>query len=248
MRRLGHETEPTDLTDDDLRALYAYPELDQTPWVRVNFVSSLDGAATLDGVSEGLSSPGDKQVFGMLRELCDVVLVGAGTVREENYRGVRTSERRRTARRARGQSDVPPVAVVTSRARIDPGSALFTDTSVPPIVLTTEDADPGRTRALESAGAEVLVVGEDRVDPAQALEALAQRGLLRVLCEGGPGLFGDLLVADLVDELCLTTAPLAVAGAAGRIARSAAGVATRLQVAHVLDDDGALLTRWVRRA
>lgn len=248
MRRLGHETEPTDLTDDDLRALYAYPELDQTPWVRVNFVSSLDGAATLDGVSEGLSSPGDKQVFGMLRELCDVVLVGAGTVREENYRGVRTSERRRTARRARGQSDVPPVAVVTSRARIDPGSALFTDTSVPPIVLTTEDADPGRTRALESAGAEVLVVGEDRVDPAQALEALAQRGLLRVLCEGGPGLFGDLLVADLVDELCLTTAPLAVAGAAGRIARSAAGVATRLQVAHVLDDDGALLTRWIRRA
>ena len=248
MRRLGHETEPTDLTDDDLRALYAYPELDQTPWVRVNFVSSLDGAATLDGMSEGLSSPGDKQVFGMLRELCDVVLVGAGTVREEGYRGVRTSERRRTARRARGQSDVPPVAVVTSRARIDPGSALFTDTSVPPIVLTTEDADPGRTRALESAGAEVLVVGEDRVDPAQALEALAQRGLLRVLCEGGPGLFGDLLVADLVDELCLTTAPLAVAGAAGRIARSAAGVATRLQVAHVLDDDGALLTRWVRRA
>ena len=248
MRRLGHETEPTDLTDDDLRALYAYPELDQTPWVRVNFVSSLDGAATLDGMSEGLSSPGDKQVFGMLRELCDVVLVGAGTVREEGYRGVRTSERRRTARRARGQSDVPPVAVVTSRARIDPGSALFTDTSVPPIVLTTEDADPGRTRALESAGAEVLVVGEDRVDPAQALEALAQRGLLRVLCEGGPGLFGDLLVADLVDELCLTTAPLAVAGAAGRIARSAATVATRLQVAHVLDDDGALLTRWVRRA
>ena len=248
MRRLGHETEPTDLTDDDLRALYAYPELDQTPWVRVNFVSSLDGAVTLDGVSEGLSSPGDKQVFGMLRELCDVVLVGAGTVREEGYRGVRTSERRRTARRARGQSDVPPVAVVTSRARIDPGSALFTDTSVPPIVLTTEDADPGRTRALESAGAEVLVVGEDRVDPAQALEALAQRGLLRVLCEGGPGLFGDLLVADLVDELCLTTAPLAVAGAAGRIARSAATVATRLQVAHVLDDDGALLTRWVRRA
>lgn len=248
MRRLGHETEPTDLTDDDLRALYAYPELDQTPWVRVNFVSSLDGAATLDGMSEGLSSPGDKQVFGMLRELCDVVLVGAGTVREEGYRGVRTSERRRTARRARGQSDVPPVAVVTSRARIDPGSALFTDTSVPPIVLTTEDADPGRTRALESAGAEVLVVGEDRVDPAQALEALAQRGLLRVLCEGGPGLFGDLLVADLVDELCLTTAPLAVAGAAGRIARSAATAATRLQVAHVLDDDGALLTRWVRRA
>ena len=248
MRRLGHETEPTDLTDDDLRALYAYPELDQMPWVRVNFVSSVDGAVTLDGVSEGLSSPGDKQVFGMLRELCDVVLVGAGTVREENYRGVRTSERRRTARRARGQSDVPPVAVVTSRARIDPGSALFTDTSVPPIVLTTEDADPGRTRALESAGAEVLVVGEDRVDPAQALEALAQRGLLRVLCEGGPGLFGDLLVADLVDELCLTTAPLAVAGAAGRIARSAAGVATRLQVAHVLDDDGALLTRWIRRA
>jgi riboflavin-specific deaminase-like protein len=247
VHRLGRETEQTELTEDDLRALYAYPELDGTPWVRVNFVSSVDGAVSLDGTSEGLSSPGDKQVFGVLRELCDVVLVGAGTVREEGYRGVRTSQRRRAARQGRGQSDVPPVAVVTSRARIDPTSALFTDTSVAPIILTTEDADPGRTRALQSAGAEVLVVGEDRVDPAQALEALAQRGLVRVLCEGGPGLFGDLLVADLVDEVCVTTAPLAVAGGAGRIARSAAVATARLEVAHVLSDDGALMTRWVRR-
>lgn len=247
MLQLGRETNPTDLSDDDLRRLYAHPaDLDRSH-VRVGFVSSVDGAVSLDGVSAGLSSPGDKQVFGMLRELCDVVLVGAGTVREEDVRGVRTSERRRAARAGRGQSAVPPIAVVTSRARIDPASALFTDTTVAPIILTTEDADPGRTARLADAGAEVLVVGEERVDPVQALAALADRGLLRVLCEGGPGLFGDLVAADLVDELCLTTSPLLVAGGAGRIARSAAAVGTRMRPAHVLTDvDGSLLTRWVR--
>ncbi len=247
MQQLGRESNPTELTDDDLRGLYAYPDTGDASCVRVNFVTSLDGAVSLGGTSEGLSSPGDKQVFGLLRELCDVVLVGAGTVRDEDYRGVRTSERRRTARRGRGQSDVPPVAVVTARARLEPTCKLFTDTAVAPIVLTTEDADPGRTARLAGAGADVVVVGEDRVDPAQALAALARRGLRRVLCEGGPGLFGDLAAADVVDEVCITTAGLLVAGEAGRIARSPVPVGVRMRPAHVLADaGGSLLTRWVR--
>lgn len=248
MHHLGHDPRQAELTEDELRQLYAYPAVCERPWVRVSFVSSVDGAVSVDGRSDGLSSPSDKQVFGLLRELADVVLVGAGTVREEGYRGVRTSERRRAARRARGQADVPPIAVVTARARLHPGSALFTDTAVPPVVLTTEDADPGRTRTLEQAGATVLVVGEERVDPTAALDALARRGLVRVLCEGGPGLFGDLLAAEVVDELCVTTAPLAVGGEAGRIARTATAAELRLRAAHVLAaSDGALMTRWVRR-
>lgn len=250
MRHLTAATDLTgpDLTDDELRALHAYPaDLDRA-WVRVNFVASVDGAVSVDGTSAGLSSPGDKQLFGLLRELCDVVLVGAGTVRDENYRGVRTSERRREARAARGQSAVPPVAVVTAGARLDPRALLFADTSVPPLVLTTEDADPGRTQALAAAGAEVLVVGEERVDPAAALDALARRGLHRVLCEGGPSLFGDLVLADRVDELCLTTAPVLAAGSVGRIAVSSVAELQRVRPVHVLtDDEGALFTRWVRQ-
>lgn len=247
MLQLGRESNPTELTDDDLRRLYAYPSALEHPWVRVGFVASIDGAVSVDGTSTGLSSAADMQVFGILRERCDVVLVGAGTVRDEDYRGVRTSARRRDARAAAGLTPVPPIAVVTAGARLDPRSRLFTDTTVAPLVLTTEDADPGRTRSLADAGAEVVVVGEERVDVATALAALGRRGLLRVLCEGGPALFGDLVAAGAVDELCLTTAPLLAAGRAGRIASSPGPALVRMRPAHVLtDDEGALFQRWVR--
>jgi riboflavin biosynthesis pyrimidine reductase len=125
------------IDDAALAAEYAYPDA-SAPWVRVNFVASADGAVSVEGRSRPLGSPADRRVFGLLRELADVVLVGAGTVRVEDYRGAR--------RPTRGRTTPPPIAVVTGSAELDPGSRLFTDTAVAPIVLTRACAPlPGRT-------------------------------------------------------------------------------------------------------
>ncbi|GAY10539.1 pyrimidine reductase family protein [Pseudonocardia sp. N23] len=221
--------------DDGLLAHYAYPDGPDAPYVRVNFVSSLDGAVSVDGLSGGLGSDADKAVFGALRRLADVVLVGAGTARAEDYRGAR--------RPTLGRDLPPPIAVVTGSADLDPGARLFTDTAVAPIVLTTAGAPAARREALRAAGADVVEAPD--LEPATLLTELGRRGLTRVLCEGGPSLFGALAGAGLVDELCLTLSPVVVAGSAGRIT---AGPTTdlRLELAGVLHADDALLLRYTR--
>jgi riboflavin biosynthesis pyrimidine reductase len=228
----------------DLEAVYAYPAALTRPWVQVNFVASADGAVEVGATSAGLSHAADREVFLLGRDLADVVLVGAGTARAENYRGVRASARRLERRRRLGRAGVPPIAVVTRTADLDPAAPLFTDTVVPPIVVTTSGAGTGH---LEAAGAEVLRAGDDDVDLALALDLLAARGLHRVDCEGGPRLFAGLIAADLVDQLCLTVAPLLVAGGAGRIAAGPAPAAPRgLALASILVEDGFTLLRYRR--
>ncbi len=91
-------TGQSDLADEDLARLYAYPP---GPWLRANFVASVDGAAHLDGASAGLSSDADRHVFALLRTLADVVLVGAGTARTERYGPVRSRELWRHLRASR---------------------------------------------------------------------------------------------------------------------------------------------------
>lgn len=225
------------LDDAGLAAHYAYPDGLAAPWVRVNFVASADGAVTVEGRSGGLGSAGDRRVFGLLRELADVVLAGAATVRAENYRGAR--------RPTRGTDTPPPVAVVTGSADLDASSRLFTDTAVPPIVLTLDSAPLDRRERIAGAGGEVVVL--ERLTPDLVLAELARRGLHRVLCEGGPTLFGHLVAADAVDELCLTVAPLLAGGAADRIVRGPEGGRPRpMELVGVLHDAGTLLLRYRR--
>jgi riboflavin biosynthesis pyrimidine reductase len=231
-----------------LAGVYAYPDALRRPFVRVNFVASADGAVSdaASGRSGGLDAPGDRQLFGLLRELADVVVAGAGTVRAEDYRGVRTSPELRARRRARGQAEVPPVAVVTRSASVAPDAAVITDTTVPPLLLTTADA-AGRARSRLGEAAEVVAVGAADVTPAAVLAALAERGLLRVLCEGGPALFGSFAAAGLVDELCLSLAPQLAGAGPGRIIDGpAAGAdpAERVRLASVLAHDDGLMLRY----
>jgi riboflavin-specific deaminase-like protein len=238
---------PTDLTDTDLERIYAYPPDLDRPWLQANFVSSADGAVTVRGRSEGLSHPADKRVFLLHRDLADVVLVGAGTVKAENYGGARVSAARTQRRRRLGLSEVPPVAVVSGRASIEPDSRLFTDTRVPPIVFTTASASEKRRAALAEAGADVVVAGRDRVNLHAALAELDARGLRRITCEGGPHLFGELIAEDLVDELNLTLAPLLEGGAAGRIAIGpVAEPPRRMTLGSVLHEDGFTMLRYRR--
>ncbi|MFE5642911.1 pyrimidine reductase family protein [Rhodococcus sp. NPDC056516] len=234
--------------EDELRSLYAYPENLSQPWMRVNFVSSIDGCVSVDGVSGGLGTPADKSVFGILRELCDVVVVGAGTARAENYGGVQISDAARARRTAGGLAPVPPILVVSAHASIDPGSRLLRDTEVPPMLVVGRDADSASISALRSAGAQVEVTDSPNVTSGDIDRALSVRKLRRVLCEGGPSLFGQLIEDNAVDELCITTSPQLVGSKVGRISLSPNAMPTAMRPAHILgDSDGTILTRWVRQ-
>jgi riboflavin biosynthesis pyrimidine reductase len=237
------------LDENRLTDAYAYPEALPSRWVRGNMIASLDGGATTDGTSGGLGGPGDRAVFAVMRQLADVVLVGAGTVRAENYSGAQFSPAQRQARQRRGQSEVPPIAVLTNSAMLDHDAKLFTRTEVPPLILTCTDAVGDATRRLGSVAEIIDASGPrpDRADAAAALKALADRGLLRVLVEGGPGILGLLIEHDLLDELCMTVAPVLVGGAAQRIATGPGQVHTQMQRRHLLTDEaGYLYARYVK--
>lgn len=245
LKLLGSQRE---LLHDELPQLYAYPA-DGTR-VRANFITSLDGGATVEGLSGALAGPGDRAVFVVLRELADVIVVGAGTVRSEGYSGAQLSVSQRQQRQARGQSEIPPLAIVTNSGRLDRDLAVFTRTEVPPMVLTCTAAADTTRRHLVGLDAEVIdCSGDDpaEVDASAIVTKLADRGLRCVLTEGGPTLLGAFIEADLLDELCLTIAPLVVGGQAHRIAAGSGQVATRMRCAHVLTDDaGYLYTRYVK--
>ncbi|MDF3336442.1 pyrimidine reductase family protein [Mycolicibacterium septicum] len=255
---MSDDTAGTDLTvlgnvdkiaDGQLADYYAYPDDLQRCWVRGNMISSLDGGATEDGKSGGLAGPGDRAVFNLMRQTADVILMGAATVRIENYSGVQLSAAQRQERQRRGQAEVPPIAVITASAEFDQHAKFFTRTEVTPLILTATETVVGARHRL-GAVAEVLdASGADpaRVDPAVALRILAERKLFRVLTEGGPSLLSTLIETDLLDELCLTVAPILVGGVARRIATGPGQAHTRMRPSHLLtDDEGYLYTRYVR--
>lgn len=244
---VDHDAASESVTDAELERLYDYPSDLTRPWVQVNFVSSADGAVAVADRSEGLSHPADKRVFALGRDLADVILVGAGTAQAEGYRGVRARELRVERRRRLGLSALPPLAVVTGSCRISPDDPIVTDTTVPPIVVTTTGAPRERKEALRAAGVDVVEAGAEFVEPSLTLAALAERGLLRVNCEGGPQLFAALIAADAVDQLCLTVAPLLAGAGSGRIAAGAPSPVPRsLRLDSVLHEDGFLMLRYRR--
>ncbi len=209
---------------EDLEALYAVPEL---PWLRVNMVATVDGAATgRDGLSGSINNDVDEQVFGMLRRLADAVVVGAGTARIEGYR---PSGR--------------PVVVVSRSGRV-PETLL--EQPAGDLVMATCGAAPGLERAREMLGDDnVILLGSHSVDLTVLRERLAaDRGWRHLLCEGGPHLLRDLLAARAVDELCVTVVPRLVGGLGPRITDGPFAEAS-LTLLGLLEQDGTLLARWL---
>ncbi|HEY7051161.1 MAG TPA: pyrimidine reductase family protein [Mycobacterium sp.] len=241
----------TSVGPTELARLYAYPPDLTRCWVRANMIVSVDGGATVDGRAGGLAGPGDRMLFNVLREIADVVLVGAGTVRTENYSGAQLGIAARQSRQARGQAEIPPIAVVTASGALDPDSRLFMRSETQPLIFTT-NASFGATRDRLVGAAEVVDASTTDpivVDPTAVLAQLARRGLHRVLCEGGPTLLGDIVALDLLDELALTMAPLLVAGGAPRMVTSRVARASDLRPAHILtDEQGYLYMRYTRTA
>lgn len=226
------------LTDDDLIAALTVGR----PTLRVNFVSSIDGSATHEGKSGGLSGPADKRHFELLRRVADVVLVGAGTVRGEGYGPMRVSDASARWRASRGMPEHPAFAIVTGDLDLDPASRIFTEAPVRPIVITTTKPN---TAAFASV-ADVIAVGSKHVDLPAALAAIRAAGHMQVLCEGGPSLFGSLLAADLVDELCITISPTLEAGDGPRISHGRTPAARDMRLGHILRSGDSLLLRYLR--
>jgi riboflavin biosynthesis pyrimidine reductase len=259
--RLGHSDPlsaagpiaPTTAGVGDLIAalgeVYAYPE---GRWVRANMIASVDGAIMVDGRSGGLSGPADRLVFRVLRSLADVIVAGAGTARAERYRQAQPSELCQQFRA--GRPPAPPIAVLTRRLDLDLTSSLFADDGLARTILITTDEAPRERLRAAARVADVVVAGAAEVGAATAINVLEQRGWRRILVEGGPTLLGEFAAADLVDELCLTISPVLEGGyAAGRVTSSAdvtSGDAPAklagLRLVSVLEDDGFLLTRYIR--
>ncbi len=210
-------------SDADLDALYAVPS---RPWLRVNMVSTVDGAATgADGKSGGINNDADKRVFDTLRRLCDAVVVGAGTARDEGYRDLSK-----------------PLVLVSRRGEVPPGLREADPGSV--LMATCAAAEHlDETRALLGDD-HVLVLGQRRVDLVELKRTLADRGLTSLLSEGGPQLLRSLVAEGVVDELDLTVVPRLLAGEHARIT-DGPPVDLPLTLELLLEDEGTLLSRWL---
>lgn len=238
---------PADHVGDPLR-LYAAARRApaERPWVMANFVAGLDGAVAVDGRVGPLTSPADQRVFHHLRGLADLVLVGAGTVRAEGYGPIRPTAQQREERRARGQQPVPPVAVVSASLDLDLEAPFFTAAETPPIVVCPRASDPDRRERL-AARADVLVAGNGAVDLGCALRELRARHGDLVLCEGGPALVGELLTAGLLDELCLTVAPLTGGDPLRLVGGGTRPPLSGFELVHVLRHEDELYLRYLTR-
>lgn len=204
-----------ELTDDDLDVLYAAPG----PLLRLNFVSTLDGAATgPDGLSGTINSRADHRGFAAMRRAAEVLLVGAGTVRAEGY----------------GPADRPMV-VVSRRAQLP--ESVRGDDSVVLATTASSGAAPSES---------VWICGQEQVDPAVVLERIRQELGAHVLCEGGPTLAAQLVAAGVVDELGLSWTPNLVGGQRVDHPRilDGADVDMDLTCRHLLEEDGTLLGLW----
>lgn len=239
MRRLLPQ--PTDDVDDAaLAEHYAYPPGGS---LRANMVGTVDGAASLDGASAGLSGTADRRLFRLLRALADVIVVGAGTVRTEDYRPPPAHAELAWLRA--GRPAAPELVVVSGRANLDPAARLFADPAQRTLVVTCGAAPTEQVEALRAVS-EVHVVGKDHVDLPLVVAMLHERGHRRLLTEGGPALLGSLTAADLLDEIALTVSPLVVGGGAPRIVVGDDGPTRRFRLRGLLVDDDVVFTHYVR--
>lgn len=231
--------EPRPLEDrSDLEDAYMHPS---ERHLRVNFVASLDGAVEVGGRSGPLGGPADRAAFMAMRAVADVVMVGAGTARAENYGPVRLAPEVQERRRSRGQAARPPLAVITARGDLEANARMFeADRDV--ILFTTEPV--AEARADLAAVADVVTCGVGAVDVDLVVRGLQERGLGRILCEGGPALTRSLFEAGLVDELCLTLSPVLAGEGHHRLSEAWAGEAGRFALAAVMEGDGMIITRY----
>jgi riboflavin biosynthesis pyrimidine reductase len=235
---------PRTLGETDLVELYRHPAPEGRGWVRSNFVMSLDGSVQgPDGRSGSINTESDHYVFALQRALADAILVGANTVRFEGYRAVDLEPWQLEIREQEGLAPYPMLVIISASADLDPVIATAAEgVGGAVMIITTPDKSTDDLEPLRAAGITVLEAEGMALDLTQIVDQLAGSGFRRLLCEGGPRLHNDLHAAGIVDEVCLTLAPVVVGGQGLRSTSGAAlPVPSSFRLHHVLyADDGAL--------
>ena len=210
------------------------------PYLGVNMVSSLDGKATLDWRTKGLSSDVDRRLFHHLRTQADAVMVGAGTARQERYGRMTKNDELRQKRINEGLVPDPLAVVVSGRLDLPADLPLLNDPEQRVVIATGSDAElPGLQGDVEYAR-----VGDDLP---RLMGYLHERhGVRSVLCEGGPTLNSFLFAADLVDELFLTLNPKVLSGASALtiVAGRELVEPAEPDLVSVAEAGGELYSRW----
>jgi riboflavin-specific deaminase-like protein len=243
MQRLLPDPGPTTVSQQ-LEAYRPWEEPHaERPFLAVNFAATVDGRASIGGVSGPIGSPTDTAMLAGLRTRFDAVMIGAGTMRAERYGRVIRDQEQRERRERIGLPHDPLMVIVSGRLDLPWDAPLFTAGGGRVLIFTASDAEPP-----ETATSVRVVRHEGFVDIAKALHHLrTERGIRAVLCEGGPGLHNQLEGGGMVDDLFLTIAPKLASGDAPRIIEGDLPSVAALELEWLLEENGELFVRYRRR-
>jgi riboflavin-specific deaminase-like protein len=242
MRRLIPDPGPTTV-EQQLETYRPWEEPhEDRPLIAVNFAATVDGRATIGGVSGPIGSETDTAMLAGLRTRFDAVMIGAGTMRAERYGRPVADPAKRERREQIGLPPDPLMVIVSGRLDLPWDAPLFTEGEGRVLLFTASEAEPPPTET------RVEVVRHERfVDLVVALRHLRhEHGIRAVICEGGPGLHNELQGAGLVDDLFLTIAPKLVGGEAPRIIEGDLPTVTELELDWLLESGGELFARYRR--
>ena len=224
------------------------------PHILVNVAMTVDGKLdTVRRKGATISSAEDKMRVDSLRADVDAVMVGGRTLLDEDPRLTIKSEGMRSGRKKLGKPENPlKVGVVTRIGEGDlPVQGDFLSAGPAEVMLfTTTQTSPEAIRRLEASGAQVHILGDERVSLPQVLESLFKAGIHSLLVEGGGTLLAELFRLDVVDELTAYIAPFLFGGASAPTLADGAGFEAenvpRCRLVHVgrLDETGGILLRY----
>jgi riboflavin-specific deaminase-like protein len=243
MRRLLPEPEPTTVEEvlDGYRP-WKRPH-ESRPFLAMNFATTLDGRATIEGRSGPIGSDTDTAMLAGLRTRFDAVMIGAGTMRAERYGRLASKQETRERRERLGLPPDPLMVLVSGRLDLPWDATLFT-AGGDVLIFTASETEPP-----EAESSVRVVRHEGRVDLTEAMRQLRRdHGVRALLCEGGPHLHAQLQAAGLVDELFLTLAPKLNGGEEPpSLTEGELPSVADLELLWLLEESGELFARYRRR-
>ncbi len=187
----------------DLKELYSWPN---KFWVRASMVQDLTGSITdASGSAANLSTPGDKEVFRNLRQLCDLILVGAKTAMSAPYLNIKINAENAEVRKSLKMTPKPRVAIVSNELSITKEWLKTRVDNELPLIYTHQDNESKLKNFLGLA--EFVFTGQRQVVLSSVKDDLTRRFLNKVVCEGGPQLLHGLVANNVLDEIALSIVP-----------------------------------------